>query len=154
MTDLNTLFPASSNLYATMANKINGARTNLRHGNHSQRTRRGNIHAFLATPVNQSVGKSGCRRCTYAPEIRFTREYEPTTCEETRPRPIRPIKDIFEPSAPCIPAIGCAKAQGRRLCVNNIGSRDYRVTLCCLRQERMGRARGWCGSGRDHPSVG
>jgi probable HAF family extracellular repeat protein len=58
MTDLNTLFPASSNLYATMANSINehgqisGMATVLSGPN------AGKIHAFLATPVNGSVGKS------------------------------------------------------------------------------------------------
>jgi probable HAF family extracellular repeat protein len=58
MTDLNTLFPASSNLFATMANKINergqisGMATVLS-GPHA-----GDIHAFLATPVNESVGTS------------------------------------------------------------------------------------------------
>ncbi len=58
MTDLNTLFPASSNLFATMANKINergqisGMAIVLR-GPHA-----GDIHAFLATPVNQSIGTS------------------------------------------------------------------------------------------------
>jgi probable HAF family extracellular repeat protein len=58
MTDLNTLFPASSNLYATMANAINergqisGMATVLSGPN------AGKIHAFLATPVNASVGKS------------------------------------------------------------------------------------------------
>ena len=59
MTDLNTLFPASSNLFATMANKINergqisGMATVLS-GPHA-----GDIHAFLAaTPVNASIGKS------------------------------------------------------------------------------------------------
>jgi len=58
MTDLNTLFPASSNLFATMANKINergqisGMATVLS-GPHA-----GDIHAFLATPVNQSIGRS------------------------------------------------------------------------------------------------
>jgi len=58
MTDLNTLFPASSNLYATMANSINergqisGMATVLSGPN------AGKIHAFLATPVNASVGKS------------------------------------------------------------------------------------------------
>jgi probable HAF family extracellular repeat protein len=55
MTDLNTLFPASSNLFATMANKINergqisGMATVLS-GPHA-----GDIHAFLATPVNESI---------------------------------------------------------------------------------------------------
>jgi probable HAF family extracellular repeat protein len=58
MTDLNTLFPASSNLYATMANKINergqisGMATVLSGPD------AGNIHAFLATPVRQSIGRS------------------------------------------------------------------------------------------------
>jgi probable HAF family extracellular repeat protein len=58
MTDLNTLFPASSNLFATMANKINesgqisGMATVLS-GPHA-----GDIHAFLATPVNERVGTS------------------------------------------------------------------------------------------------
>jgi probable HAF family extracellular repeat protein len=58
MTDLNTLLPANSNLYATMANKINergqisGMATVLT-GPHA-----GDIHAFLATPVNASIGMS------------------------------------------------------------------------------------------------
>jgi probable HAF family extracellular repeat protein len=58
MTDLNTLFPADSNLFALMANKINergqisGMATVLS-GPHA-----GDIHAFLATPVNASVGTS------------------------------------------------------------------------------------------------
>jgi hypothetical protein len=58
MTDLNTLFPVSSNLFATMANKINnrgqisGMATVLRGPD------KGKIHAFLATPVNPSVGTS------------------------------------------------------------------------------------------------
>jgi len=58
MTDLNTLLPAGSNLYATMANKINergqisGMATVLSGPD------AGNIHAFLATPANQSMGLS------------------------------------------------------------------------------------------------
>jgi probable HAF family extracellular repeat protein len=58
MIDLNTLFPAHSNLYATMANDINergeisGMATVLS-GPH-----KGETHAFLATPTNQSMGKS------------------------------------------------------------------------------------------------
>lgn len=58
MTDLNTLFPASSNLYATMVNWINergqisGMATVLS-GPHA-----GDIHPFLATPVNASIGVS------------------------------------------------------------------------------------------------
>jgi probable HAF family extracellular repeat protein len=58
MTDLNTLFPATSNLFATMANKINergqisGMATVLS-GPHA-----GDTHAFLATPVNANVGTS------------------------------------------------------------------------------------------------
>jgi probable HAF family extracellular repeat protein len=58
MTDLNTLFPASSNLFAVMANKINergqiSGMAIVRSGPHA-----GNIHAFLATPVRQSIGRS------------------------------------------------------------------------------------------------
>lgn len=58
MTDLNTLFPASSNLNATMANSINesgqisGMATVLSGPN------AGKIHAYLATPVNASIGTS------------------------------------------------------------------------------------------------
>lgn len=58
MTDLNTLFPADSNLYATMANQINergqivGMATVLS-GPHA-----GETHAFLATPVDESLGQS------------------------------------------------------------------------------------------------
>jgi hypothetical protein len=58
MTDLNTLFPASSNLFATMAISINsagqisGMATVLR-GPHT-----GETHAFLATPVYESIGTS------------------------------------------------------------------------------------------------
>ena len=58
MTDLNTLFPADSNLFATMANKINehgqisGMATVLS-GPHA-----GEIHAFLATPVDERIDKS------------------------------------------------------------------------------------------------
>lgn len=58
MTDLNTLFPADSNLFATMANKINehgqisGMATVLS-GPHA-----GDIHAFVATPVNERIDRS------------------------------------------------------------------------------------------------
>jgi probable HAF family extracellular repeat protein len=57
MTDLNTLF-ASSNLFATMANKINergqiSAMAIVRNGPDA-----GNIHAILLTPVNESIGRS------------------------------------------------------------------------------------------------
>jgi probable HAF family extracellular repeat protein len=58
MTDLNTLFPASSNLFPVMANKINergqiSGMAMVLSGPHA-----GDIHAFLATPVNESVGTS------------------------------------------------------------------------------------------------
>ena len=58
MTDLNTLIPASSNLYLTMANKINergqiSAMAIVQNGPDA-----GNIHAILLTPVNQSIGRS------------------------------------------------------------------------------------------------
>jgi probable HAF family extracellular repeat protein len=58
MTDLNTLFPASSNLYATMANKINESGQISGMATVLTGPDAGNIHAFLATPVNQSIGRS------------------------------------------------------------------------------------------------
>jgi probable HAF family extracellular repeat protein len=58
MTDLNTLFPASSNIFAVMANKINergqiSGMAIVRSGPDM-----GNIHAFIATPVRRSIGRS------------------------------------------------------------------------------------------------
>jgi probable HAF family extracellular repeat protein len=58
MTDLNALFPKNSNLFAVMANKINeGGQISgmaiVRNG-----PDKGNIHAFIATPVRQSMGRS------------------------------------------------------------------------------------------------
>jgi probable HAF family extracellular repeat protein len=58
MIDLNTLFPASSNLFATFAAKINergqiGGMAIVLSG-----PDQGQIHAFLATPVNESIGRS------------------------------------------------------------------------------------------------
>ena len=58
MTDLNALFPHNSNLFATMANKINergqiSGMAIVRSGPDM-----GNIHAFIATPVRQSIGRS------------------------------------------------------------------------------------------------
>ncbi len=58
MTDLNTLFPASSNLFATMANKINERGQISGMAIVLSGPDAGNIHAFLATPANQSMGKS------------------------------------------------------------------------------------------------
>ena len=58
MTDLNTLFPADSNLFATFAAKINergqiGGMAIVRNG-----PDKGDMHAFLATPVNETIDKS------------------------------------------------------------------------------------------------
>ena len=58
MTDLNTLLPASSNLYATMANKINDRGQISGMATVISGPETGNIHAFLATPVHQSIGRS------------------------------------------------------------------------------------------------
>jgi probable HAF family extracellular repeat protein len=58
MTDLNTLFPSSSNLYATMANKINSAGQISGMATVLSGPNAGQIHAFLATPVNASIGLS------------------------------------------------------------------------------------------------
>jgi probable HAF family extracellular repeat protein len=59
MTDLNTLFPASSHLYVISASNINdsgqiaGMAIEMA-GPHAQNI----VHAFLATPVNENMGKS------------------------------------------------------------------------------------------------
>jgi probable HAF family extracellular repeat protein len=56
--NINTLFPAGSNLYATMANQINdkgqiSGMAVVIHGPHA-----GEVDAFLATPVDESIGRS------------------------------------------------------------------------------------------------
>ncbi len=58
MTDINTLIPADSNLSVISASNINdrgqiSGMATVRTGPHA-----GNIHAYLATPVNESIGKS------------------------------------------------------------------------------------------------
>jgi probable HAF family extracellular repeat protein len=58
MTDLNAFFPANLNLYATMANKINSRGQISGMATVLSGPDAGNIHAFLATPVNASVGES------------------------------------------------------------------------------------------------
>jgi probable HAF family extracellular repeat protein len=58
MTDLNKLFPASANLRPVMANKINERGQISGMAIVISGPDAGNIHAFLATPTNQSMGKS------------------------------------------------------------------------------------------------
>jgi probable HAF family extracellular repeat protein len=58
MTDLNTLFPASSNLRAVMANKINERGQISGMAIVQSGPDMGDVHAFLATPVRQSIGRS------------------------------------------------------------------------------------------------
>ena len=58
MTDLNTLFPVSSNLFAVMANKINERGQISGMAIVLSGPDAGNIHAFLATPARQSMGRS------------------------------------------------------------------------------------------------
>jgi len=58
MTDINTLIPADSNLFVISASNINdrgqiSGMAFVQNGPH-----KGDIHAFLATPVNESVGTS------------------------------------------------------------------------------------------------
>ena len=58
LTDLDTLFPASSNLFPVMGNKINergqiSGMAIVLSGPHA-----GDIHAFLATPVNERIDRS------------------------------------------------------------------------------------------------
>jgi probable HAF family extracellular repeat protein len=58
MTDLNKLFPADSNLFATMADKINERGQIAGMGTVLSGPDKGDIHAFLATPTNQRIDKS------------------------------------------------------------------------------------------------
>ena len=58
MSDLNTLFPADSNLYATMANIINERGQISGMGTVLNGPDMGAVHAFIATPINASVGTS------------------------------------------------------------------------------------------------
>lgn len=58
MTDLNTLFPASANLFVTMANEINDRGQISGMAIVLSGPDAGKIHAFLATPVRQSIGRS------------------------------------------------------------------------------------------------
>jgi probable HAF family extracellular repeat protein len=58
LTNLDTVFPASANLFPIMANKINergqiSGMAIVMSGPH-----KGDVHAFLATPVNEKVGTS------------------------------------------------------------------------------------------------
>jgi len=58
MTDLRTVFPASSNLNPTMANKINERGQISGMAIVISGPEMGNIHAFIATPVRQSIDRS------------------------------------------------------------------------------------------------
>lgn len=70
MTDLNTLVPSGSNLYITMANKINergqiSAMAIVRSGPDT-----GNVHAVLLTPVNERIGRSVAEDTPVPPQSR------------------------------------------------------------------------------------
>ena len=58
MTDLNKLFPRDSNLYATFAAKINDSGQIGGMGIVLSGPDKGDVHAFVATPVNESIGQS------------------------------------------------------------------------------------------------
>jgi probable HAF family extracellular repeat protein len=58
MTDLGTLFPSSANLLPTMANQINERGQIVGMGTVLSGPHTGETHAFLATPVNASIGES------------------------------------------------------------------------------------------------
>ena len=116
MTDLNTLIPADSNLFIIAASNINergqisGMATVLT-GPHT-----GKIHAYSFDPRRRMHRRVDCRFRTYTPAFHFARECLQPLFAEIRTRPIRAIKGILGASAPCIPAMCCAKAPGRRLC--------------------------------------
>jgi probable HAF family extracellular repeat protein len=68
MTDLNTLLPANSNLYATMANKVNSRGQISGMATVLSGEDAGDIHAFLATPVEASTGASVASVATTRPK--------------------------------------------------------------------------------------
>jgi probable HAF family extracellular repeat protein len=70
MYDLNTLFPANSNLYVISASNINESGQIAGMAVEMAGQNAGNIvHAFLATPVNEDMGKSVADVVTTHPEI-------------------------------------------------------------------------------------
>jgi probable HAF family extracellular repeat protein len=69
MTDLNRLFPADSNLYATMANKLNSRGQISGMATVLSGPDAGEIHAFLATPVNASIASSVAAVATTHPKF-------------------------------------------------------------------------------------
>ena len=69
MTDLNSLIPRSSNLLATMANKINESGQISGMAIVQSGPDAGNIHAFIATPVNQSIDRSMAEVARTLPKV-------------------------------------------------------------------------------------
>jgi probable HAF family extracellular repeat protein len=100
MTDLNTLFPASSNLFATMANKINERGQISGMAIVLSGPDAGNIHAFLATPAHQSMGKSVAEVARTHPKSSLPANAGEQAVFAEVPRPIRPMKGFFGASAP------------------------------------------------------
>lgn len=58
MTNLNSVFPKGTNLHATMANKINNRGQISGMATVISGPDAGKIHAFLLTPVNESIATS------------------------------------------------------------------------------------------------
>jgi probable HAF family extracellular repeat protein len=96
MTDLNTLFPTSSNLFTVMANKINQrTRTSLGHGNRTQQARCGQYPRLSGNPCTPKHGQVGCRGRAYTPEIQFTRELLATGIRRDSDSPTSSDKSYF-----------------------------------------------------------
>jgi hypothetical protein len=72
--DLNTLFPASANLFATVANRINEGGQISGMAIVLSGPDAGNIHALFGNPSKPKPRLVGCWRRTYTPEIEFARE--------------------------------------------------------------------------------
>ena len=72
MTDLNTVFPESSHLYVISASNINDSGQIAGMAVYMAGPHAGNIvHAFLATPVDEDMGKSIAEVATTYPKINF-----------------------------------------------------------------------------------
>ena len=87
--NLNTLLPANSNLYATMANQINdrgqiSGMAVIRSGPH-----KGEINAFLATPVDERVGRSVADEVGAHPDFAMPANAKTLLLHKTAPGQLR-----------------------------------------------------------------
>jgi hypothetical protein len=96
--DLNTLFPASANLFATMADRISGRRQISGMAIVLSAPDAGNIHAFLANSVNGSMGISVADAAPTRSNISLPANVAKQTSAQTHTRSIRAITGFVPPT--------------------------------------------------------